>query len=80
MKKKSDKIIKDLSLRNNIPVKDVEQIVNSQFLFVKNVMESAVKDEVETFKTIKLLSFGKFLANDKMINHIIKSKNGNISK
>jgi len=80
MKKETDKIIKHLSLKYHIPVVDIEDIIKSQFKFVKETIESATKDDTETFKTIKLLSFGKFLANDKVIFHIIKNKkNGNNS-
>jgi nucleoid DNA-binding protein len=74
MKKETDKIIKHLSLKYHTRVVDIEDVVKSQFKFVKDTIESATKDEVETFKTIKLLSFGKFLVNDKVIFHMIKNK------
>ncbi len=81
MSKKVNKIIKHLSLKHNIPSKDIEDAVNSQFLFVKKIIESATKDEEETFKTVKLLSFGKFLVKKNRIYNIIKNKkNGNRSK
>ena len=49
-----------MSLINYIPVKDVEEIVNHQFKFIRKVMESAVKNEEDTFKTVALPLFGKF--------------------
>jgi len=75
MQKKVDKIIKSISLYYRIPVKDVEDMVKSQFAFVRSVIESAEKDKEETFKTIKLPMFGKFVVKKNMIKHIINSKN-----
>jgi len=75
MQKRVDKIIKSISLQYRIPVKDVEEIVKSQFAFVRSVIESAERDKEETFKTIKLPMFGKFIVKENMIKHIIKSKN-----
>ena len=83
MKKKTDDIIKYLSLKHNIPTKDVEEAIKHQFLFVKNTIESATQDVEETFKTVKLPYFGKFLVPKDMIKHIINNKNrknGNKSK
>jgi hypothetical protein len=81
MQKKVKGIIKDLSLRLNIPEKDVEEIVKSQFLFTKRMIESAEKDNEESFKIVQLPSFGKFMVPPNLINKIIKSKkkkkNGN---
>jgi hypothetical protein len=55
------KTIKSLSLLNHIPVKDIEYIINYQFKFVKNVMESATKNEEDTFKFVSLPHLGKFV-------------------
>lgn len=52
-----DKIIKDLSLRLNIPVKVVEYIIESQFIFVK---EQIRKGE---HKSVRLPFFGRFLTS-----------------
>ena len=80
MQKKVDKIIKVISLRYRIPVKDVEDIIKSQFGFVRSVIESAEKDKEETFKAIKLPLFGMFVVKKGRIKHIIKKKNGHRSK
>ena len=74
MKKKSDKIIKEMSLKYHLPVKDIEDIIKSQFKFVRETIEEAEKDNEDSFKTVKLLSFGKFLVKDKVIYHIKKQK------
>lgn len=75
MQKKINKIIKHLSLLYYIPSKDVEDVIKSQFLFVKRKIEEAERDKLETFKTVKLLSFGKFIVKRDMFNHMLKNKN-----
>ena len=75
MQKKVDRIIKSISLQYRIPVKDVEEMIKSQFAFVRYVIESAERDKEETFKTVKLPLFGKFMVKKNMIGHIINSKN-----
>lgn len=75
MQKKVDRIIKSISLYYRIPVKDVEDMIKSQFAFVRHVIESAERDKEETFKTVKLPMFGKFIVKKNMIKHIINSKN-----
>lgn len=78
MLKKEEKYIRilfrKLSTKYNIPEKEIEVIVNSQFKFVKNVIESAEKDNIPTFKSINLKHLGKFVPNKKMIAHIINYK------
>ena len=74
MQKEINKIIKHLSLLYYIPSKDVEDAIKSQFLFVKRKIEEAERDKLETFKTIKLLSFGKFIVKKDMFNHMLKAK------
>jgi hypothetical protein len=74
MQKKVDRIIKSISLSYRIPVKDVEDMIKSQFAFVRYVIESAERDKEETFKTVKLPLFGKFMVKNNMIGHIINSK------
>jgi len=74
MQKQIDKIIKEISLKYRIPVKDVEDVVKSQFALVREVIESATKDQEDTFKTIQLPLFGKFLVKKNRIKYIIKSK------
>ena len=77
MEKEINKIIKKLSLDNNIPMVDIEDVIKSQFHLVKKVIESATRDEQDTFKTIKLPNFGKFLVYKNRINRIVESKNKN---
>lgn len=74
MQKKIDIIIKRISLDYAIPVKDVEEAIRSQFGLLKYVIESAERDKEETFKTVQLPLFGKFLVKPNRIKYIIKSK------
>lgn len=74
MQKKVNEIIRHLSHKHYIPMKDIEDAVKSQFLFVKNKIEEAEKDNIDTFKTIKLLSFGKFVVNRKMFKYMLENK------
>lgn len=74
MQKKVDKIVRDLSHKHYIPVKDIEDAIKSQFLFVKKTIEDAEQDKEDTFKTVNLLSFGKFIVPKNMIRHIINNK------
>jgi hypothetical protein len=80
MQKKIDKIFKHLSLKHNIPVRDVKDAINSQFLFAKTIMEQGEHDNEDSFKTIKLLSFGKLVVPKNMIRHIINNKLKNGSR
>ena len=77
MPKIKSKIINEISLKHDVPVKDVEEMVNSQFSFVKEVIQSAEKDMEDTFKTVKLPVFGKFTGNKLAIRHIIRNKKKN---
>lgn len=74
MKEKYKKKIKKLSLENYIPEKEVEEVIKSQFHFVKTIIEEGEQDQIKTMKSIKLLSFGTFRVNDRMIAHIITNK------
>lgn len=83
MKNEVNKYVKEISLTNNIPVKDVEKAISSQFSFVKSIIESAEKNKEETFKIIQLPFFGKFVVNLvalKKMKYYTELKNGNISK
>ena len=69
-----------MSHKYNIPKKDIEEAVKSQFAFVREVIESAEKDKEETFKAVQLPKFGKFIVKKNKIKHIINKKNGVRSK
>lgn len=74
MQKKINEINKHLSHKYYIPVKDIEDAIKSQFLFVKVQIEEAERDNIDTFKTIKLLSFGKFVVNRMMFKYMLENK------
>lgn len=74
MQKKIKEIVKEIAEKHNISEEEVEKIVNSQFLFVRRVIESAERDKEETFKTIKLPHFGKFVLKKNMLKYITENK------
>ena len=74
MYKEDDKIIKHLSLYYRIPVIEVEEIIKSQFSFVKKVIQLAEKDDEKSFKTVKLPKFGMFVLRKGMLKYITKNK------
>jgi len=67
-------LFRKLSTKHNIPEKEIEIIINSQFKFLKTIIESAEKDNIPTFKIVNLKNFGKFVPNKRMIAHIINYK------
>ena len=62
-------IIQKLATKYNLPLKKVENIVNSQFKFVAKKIRNG------KFETIRLPYFGKFSVNENRLKHINK-KNG----
>lgn len=74
-RKKLQKIIRSLSLFYNLPEKDVEEIVFSQFEFMRDtIRELPLHDiEVEDLPNLKtnfsIKYIGKFYTDDKIINY-----------
>tara|TARA_B110000908_G_C10157822_1_gene404507 strand:- start:514 stop:735 length:222 start_codon:yes stop_codon:yes gene_type:complete len=64
-----NEIIYKLATKYNLPISKVEEIVNFQFKFVKNVMAKG------SFEAVRLPYFGKFSAKKERINHINKLSN-----
>ena len=62
-------IIQILATKYNLPLKMVEDIVNSQFKFVDKIIREG------NFDGVRLPYFGKFSVNPKRVNHINKLKN-----
>jgi len=54
------RIINDISLRTNIPIETVKNVVFSQFKFLKINMSVGDKDDAESFLTIGLNKIGTF--------------------
>ena len=71
MARNKKEIIYFLANKYNIPLKNIEKIIDSQFKFVSVVMS---KDK--SFDTVKLPYFGKFTVNKKRVEHINKLKDG----
>ena len=61
--------IQKLATKYNLPLKKVENIVNSQFKFVSKKMRDG------KFESIRLPYFGKFSVNEKRLKYI-KEKSG----
>ena len=74
MARNREEIIYHLANKYNLTVKQVEQIVNSQFKFIANTIKEG------KFKTIRLPYFGKFTVNKNRLKHINKLKNEKDSK
>ena len=70
MARTKKEIIYFLSNKYDLPVGTVHQIVNSQFKIVSLIMKQG------NFDTIKLPYLGKFLVNEKRVEHINKLKDG----
>ena len=71
MARNKKEIIYFLANKYNIPLKNIEKIIDAQFKFVSVVMS---KDRM--FDTVKLPYFGKFTVNKKRVEHINKLKDG----
>ena len=71
------KIIKELSEEFNMDPYDIEDIIRSQFKFVRDVIKSATKDDETSFKNVKLPYLGKFIVPKNKIKYIINNKNKN---
>lgn len=54
------KIYREISLELGISEKKVEEIVENQFLFVKDTMKKGIKNNPESFKNVQLTHLGKF--------------------
>jgi len=53
-------IYKDIANEYGKTVKEVEEIVVAQFMFVRKTMYEGEKNKPETFKSIQLTHLGKF--------------------
>lgn len=59
-------IIQILATKYNLPLKEVENIINSQFKFVDKIIRQG------NFDGIRLPYFGKFSVNPNRVKHINK--------
>ena len=62
-------ICKEIARNNNLPVDVVENIITSQFKFVKDTMAKGEKDKPGTFKTIQITHLGKFAIRKKKLEY-----------
>jgi len=66
----TDKIIDRLSLKYNLPPRVIRFIINSQFEFLRNSMQSGTPGEFETFVSIRLRFFGIWKVQRKKLMRI----------
>ena len=69
MIKNKEELIYFLANKYNLPIQQIEEIVTSQFKFVKNIMSAG------DFESVRLPYFGKFSAKKERIKHINKKTN-----
>jgi len=65
-------LIQKLATKYNLPLKEIESIVYSQFKFVAKIMSKG------KFESIRLPYFGKFHVKSKRLKYI-KEKSGSIN-
>lgn len=53
-------IYKDIANEYGKTIKEVEEIVTAQFMFIRKTMHEGEKNNPETFKSIQLTHLGKF--------------------
>ena len=69
MIKNKEELIYSLANKYNLPISKIEEIVNHQFKFIKQIMQKG------DFESIRLPYFGKFSAKKERIRHINKKTN-----
>lgn len=57
---KKEKILKDISLVYYIPLEVVEEVVDSQFKFIKDTISGVDREDPDSFVNIQVTHFGKF--------------------
>tara|TARA_R110002020_G_scaffold134164_3_gene299272 strand:+ start:2259 stop:2477 length:219 start_codon:yes stop_codon:yes gene_type:complete len=69
MENRRKEIIYFLANRYNLSLRDVEEIIDSQFKFVVKIMERGVDN------TVRLPYFGKFTVDKRRVMHLNKRYN-----
>lgn len=64
------KILKDISKETGISVEEVEDVVLSQFKFIRDTISSGNPDEPESFKNINVAYLGKFVIRDYKVKEL----------
>ncbi len=71
-------IIKKLSEKYNLTSSEIEEIVKSLFLFMRDKIKDEYNPEQDSYPSFRILNFGRFFIPTKMQKHIkektIKSK------
>jgi nucleoid DNA-binding protein len=69
MAKNKQEIIYFLANKYDLPLKEVDEIINHQFKFVARIIKKG------NFDTIRLPYFGKFIVNKNRLKHINEKTN-----
>ena len=73
-------ILKEVAEENNVDFLLVEELYYHEFEFLRDCLESGIKDQPDTFQTVLLKYLGTFYVCKERLTHIIlakeKSKNG----
>jgi hypothetical protein len=74
MDKQLQRLIKDLSLRYNIPEEEVIRINESQYELIAETIRMGKRDDPNGFLNCKLIHIGKLVVNPERIKRIIERK------
>lgn len=72
--KEVQKLVKQISLKFYIKENEVEEIANSQFKFIRDMIVNADVENHDTFKSTKLLHLFKILPSKERLYHINRRK------
>lgn len=70
------KIYTEVAEKHGITIKEVEEIVTSQFMLVRKVMNEGIKNEPESFKSVQLTHLGKFAVRKYKLEEYKRKANG----
>jgi hypothetical protein len=74
MDKQLQRLIKDLSLRYNLPEEEIIRINESQYELIVEVIRNSKRDDPNGFTNCKLIHIGKLVVNPERIKHILAKK------
>ncbi len=69
---KIDRILEEVAKEVGVSKQDAAELIDNIFLEVKKIIESAEKDNVESFKSIQIRGLGTFKVNKNKINRYKK--------
>jgi nucleoid DNA-binding protein len=73
-------IYKQIAEETGLDIKQIQEIVKSQFQFVRDIMASASKNDPDSFKTINITHLGKFAIREYKVEEYYKKSLKNDSR